>query len=208
MSHDKRLRNITKLKQNIKNQSLYPKLSDKEVNKKINEFIKNLKENLSGLLSTQGKYNDFGEFEHTTDYSMNIKHIINTICVYICVFYSDEIFYIKENSDELKNKLSKEIGFSGIYEELCKNFLNILFKDIYNCNNIIKECYHKFDKIKDQYNSKEYYKYVPFVIKANMKGSHNIYIRSNIDYHKDIRDIFSHNGVSDNHINKLFKDLH
>jgi hypothetical protein len=195
--------NITKLKQNIKNQSSSSDLSDKS-DKEVNEFIKFLKEKLSRLLSTQGKYNDFGEFEHTTDYSMNIKHIINTICV----FYSDEILDIKENSDKLKEKLSKEIGFSGIYKKLCKNFLNILFKDIYNCNNIIKECYYKFDKIKDQYNSKEYYKYVPFVIKANMKGSHNIYIRSNIDYHKDIRDIFSHNEVSDNHINKLFKDLH
>lgn len=190
--------NMTKLKQNIKGN-----LSDKV--KVVNEFIKLLKGELSGMLSTQGKYNDFGEFEHTTDYSMNIKHIINTICT----LYSDEISNInKENLSDTIDDISQKIGFSGIDIELYKNFLSILFKDIYNCNNIIKQCYDKFDEIKDQYNSKEYYKYVPFVIKANMKGSHNIYIRSNIDYHKDIRDIFSHNGVSDNHVNKLLKDLH
>lgn len=190
--------NMTKLKQNIKGN-----LSDKV--KVVNEFIKLLKGELSGMLSTQGKYNDFGEFEHTTDYSMNIKHIINTICT----LYSDEISNInKENLSDTIDDISQKIGFSDIDIELYKNFLSILFKDIYNCNNIIKQCYDKFDKIKDQYNGKEYYKYVPFVIKANMKGSHNIYIRSNIDYHKDIRDIFSHNGVADNHVNKLLKDLH
>ena len=51
--------------------------------------------------------------------------------------------------------------------------------------------------------------FMPAIISAMARpASHQIYIRSNINYHDKIKSILQDKGVSNTHIDKLFNDLH